>query len=92
MGRFVRQIFRLIIGLVAAFMVISNVSAETSLDAKTILERCEKEGAAHVIDDLSLGEDWERWDEVTDKIATGTSIPYPESGLDTNKNAYWRCL
>jgi len=73
MGHF-RKIFCFTIGLMVALIVVGNVYAETLLDAKIILERCEKEGAAHVIDDLSLGEDWERWDEVTDKIATGDEV------------------
>jgi len=70
MERF-KILFRLTISLIAILMVLDNVMAETTLDAKAILDRCEKEGAAHVIDALSLGEDWEVWDEVTDKIATG---------------------
>jgi len=70
MGRF-RQIFLLIIGPIAALMVGVNVYAETSLDAKTILERCEKEGAAYIVDDLALGKNWEKWNEVTDEVATG---------------------
>jgi len=66
-----KRIVLFITGLIAALMVLSNVYAETLLDAKTILERCEKEGAATIIDELSLGEDWEKWFNVTDNIATG---------------------
>jgi len=70
MGHF-RQIFLLIMSLIAALMGGGSVYAETSLDAKTILERCQKEGAVTIVDELTRRNNQEDWIEITDKIADG---------------------
>jgi len=66
------------IGLVALMM--SGAYAEDFLNAKTLLARCESEDPVALVDEITLRNNHQDWDEIAERVATGDSEWIAASG------------
>jgi len=65
-----KRLLPIVIGLVG-FFVVESAFAEFMLDPQAILARCKSEGATKIVDEITLRNDHQDWDEIADKVAQG---------------------
>jgi len=74
-----RQFALIVFSLMGAF-VIESAQADFTLDPEIVLARCESEGAVKIVDEITLRNDHQDWDEMADKVAGGDEAWIKASG------------